>query len=58
MNNLFNGITINWGFTAGDIFSNGMVLVGSLAIFVLLGIAMAYAPQLINLIREAVKPGR
>lgn len=55
--NLFSGITIDWGFSPADIFSNGMTLVVSLALFVLLGIAMMYAPALIKLIREAVKPG-
>lgn len=54
-NNLFDGITIDWGFTAADIFSNGMALVGSLAVFVLLGIAIMYAPKLIDLIRTAVR---
>lgn len=54
-NNLFEGITIDWGFTAADIFSNGMALVGSLAVFVLLGIAIMYAPKLIDLIRTAVR---
>lgn len=56
LGNLFDGVTINWGFTAGDIFSNGMALVVSLAAFVLMGLAIAYAPQLIKLIKDAVKP--
>lgn len=55
-NNLFEGLTVNWGFTPSDIFSNGMALVLSLAAFVLLGLAIMYVPALIKLIRDAVKP--
>ena len=54
---LFTGLTFDWGFTAGDIFSNGMTIVGALAGFVLLGIAIKFAPALIGLIRKAVEPG-
>lgn len=42
-----------WGFTAGDIFYNAMVIVASLALFVLLGLAIYMAPRLIHLIRKA-----
>ncbi|HAS7789732.1 hypothetical protein [Paenibacillus lactis] len=52
---IFQGITnIDWGFNAADIFSNGMFLVGSVAAFVLLGLAIAYVPKLIGIIRTAV----
>lgn len=52
---IFAGITnIDWGFNAADIFSNGMFLVGSVAAFVLLGLAIAYVPKLIGIIRTAV----
>lgn len=53
--NLFSTITtIDWGFDAADIFSNGMFLVGSVAAFVLLGIAIKFVPKLIGIIRSAV----
>lgn len=56
---LFTGITaIDWGFSAGDIFSNGMFIVSSVAAFVLLGIAIRYVPTLIGVIWSAVRPGR
>jgi hypothetical protein len=56
--NLFTGVTANWGFTAADIFTNGMFLVSSVAAFVLLGIAIRYVPSLIGIIRNAVAPGK
>jgi len=53
--NIFDGITdIDWGFDAGDIFSNGMFLVGTVAGFVLLGLAIRYVPRLISIIVSAV----
>lgn len=56
---LFTGITaVDWGFNAGDIFSNGMFLVGSVAAFVLLGIAIKFVPTLIGIIRSAVGGSR
>lgn len=55
---LFAGVTnIDWGFSAADIFQNAMFLVGSVAAFVLLGIAIRYVPTLIGVIRSAVSPG-
>lgn len=51
---LFTGVTIAWGFTPADIFTNGMTLVGSVAAFVVLGIAIAYVPKLISVIKGAV----
>lgn len=54
--NLFDGVTMNWGFTAGDVWSNGMVITASFATFILLGLAITYAPAIIALIRTAVAP--
>lgn len=53
---LFDGITVDWGFSPADIFSNGMSLTLTLATFVLLGIAISYVPTLIGLLRDAVSP--
>jgi hypothetical protein len=55
--NLFTGVTIDWGFSAADIFTNGMFLVSSVATFVLLGLAIRYVPSLIGIIRNAVTGG-
>lgn len=57
--NLFATVTtVDWGFDAADIFTNGMFLVGSVAAFVLLGIAIKYVPTLIGVINSAVRPGK
>lgn len=58
MKGILEGVTINWGFSAGDIFSNGMALFATLTGFILLGIAIMYVPTLIKLVREAVKPSK
>lgn len=55
-NNLFEGLTVNWGFTPMDIWTNGMQITLSLAMFVLLGIAIAYVPKIIELIKGAATP--
>ena len=52
--NLFNGLTFDWGFQAVDIFTNGMIIVGSLAAFILLGLAIRFVPELIYIIRDSV----
>lgn len=54
--NLFDGLTVDWGFTPMDIWSNGMAIVLSLALFVLLGIAIAYVPKIIELVKTAATP--
>lgn len=51
---LFAGLTFNWGFSAGDIFKNSMVLIGGLAAFVLLGLAIKFVPELINVLHDVV----
>jgi hypothetical protein len=56
--NLFSGVTIDWGFSAADVFTNGMFLVSSVAAFVLLGLAIKYVPALIGIIRNAVSGAR
>lgn len=45
---------VNWGFTANDVLSNSMALFGTLAGFVILGVAIAFTPRLISLIRGAI----
>lgn len=50
---LFTGVTADWGFSAADIFTNGMFLVGAVAAFVLLGIAIKYVPVIIAMIKGA-----
>ncbi len=42
---------INFGFQASDILSNSGALVSSVAGFVLLGLAIAFAPRLIAFIK-------
>lgn len=53
--NLFDGVTLNWGFDAADIVSNGATLLGSLGGFVLLGLAVYFAPKLIDLVKNAAR---
>lgn len=55
-NNLFTGLTVDWGFSPMDIWTNGMTIVMSLALFVLLGIAIAYVPKIIELVKSAAAP--
>jgi hypothetical protein len=52
---LFNGVVLSWGFSAADIVTNSVFIVGALAAFVLLGIAISYAPIWIKTIKDAVK---
>ena len=42
---------INFGFTGSDILTNSTALVGGLATFVILGLAVAFAPKLISVIK-------
>lgn len=51
---VLDGVTFDYGLTPVDIFTNGMTLVGSVAAFVVLGIAIAYVPKLISIIKGAV----
>lgn len=46
--------SLNWGFSPQDLLSNAMTLVGGLGQFILLGVAVAFAPLLIRLIRNAI----
>lgn len=54
-NNVFSGVTWDWGFTAADIVTNAMTLFGGLALFILLGLAFYFAPKIIQLIKEAAR---
>lgn len=57
--NIFEGVTkIDWGFNAGDIWTNSMFIVASLSTFILLGLAVAFAPQIISLIKGVLRRGR
>lgn len=50
------GITVQGlPFTPGQIISNALVIIASLAAFILFGIGIMYVPHLIQLIREATK---
>lgn len=51
--NIFDGVTTSWGFTAGDVWGSVMSVVGSVAPFLLLGIAVAFAPKAFALIKKA-----
>lgn len=53
---LFTGVTtVAWGFDAGDIWSNGVKIFTFLAMFILLGIAINFAPRLIDLAKNSLK---
>lgn len=55
MGNIFDGATIAWGFTPADIIVNAGVLLGTLAGFVLLGLAFYFTPKIIDLVKGAAK---
>ena len=42
---------INFGFTGSDVFSNSVLIVGSLATFIILGLAVQFTPRIINIIK-------
>lgn len=44
-----------WGFTARDIFTNGLFLVGTLASFVLFGLLFKLLPRFIQIIKDAAR---
>lgn len=48
------GSGISWGFSSNDVLSNSMALFGTIGGFVLLGVAITFAPLLVRLIRYAV----
>ena len=43
---------VAWGFTGQDVFSNAVLIVASLASFIILSLAVSFAPQIISLIRS------
>lgn len=51
----FTGITLP--FTAGDLLSSGVALMGVVGAFILLGLAFLVAPKLFTLIRQAFNAG-
>lgn len=55
---IFAGVTsIDWGFSASDLWTNGMFIVKSLATFIVLGIVIRFAPRIIGLVRGAATGG-
>ncbi|MBP3040574.1 hypothetical protein J9303_13870 [Bacillaceae bacterium Marseille-Q3522] len=52
----FTGITLPFSVT--DLLSSSMGLIGLLAGFILLGIAVAFTPRLISLIKNAAGRGK
>lgn len=57
MGNILQGTTTDWGFDVSDIWSSSMGIFSTLAVFVVLGIVVAFAPRLIALVRGAVLGG-
>jgi len=51
----FSGVTMP--FTVTDLLDSSMGLIGLVGTFVLLGIAIAFAPRVINFIKSAVGQG-
>jgi chitodextrinase len=48
-------VGLNWGFQASDIVTNSVWIIGALAAFVLLGLAIGRISPIISLVREAIK---
>lgn len=44
----------DWGFVGGDIFHNAMLIINTLASFMLIGIVIRYAPTIVELVYTAV----
>lgn len=49
---------VSYGFTGGDIFSNAQSIVTSVGPYVLLGIAVVFAPKLISIIKGVFRGRR
>lgn len=49
---------LNWGFTAGDLLSNGVALYSSVATFILLAMAIPLASRLVRFIKGILGSGR
>ena len=43
---------INFGFTGADIWNNAMLIVSSLGTFVVIGLAIAFAPRIIGVLKR------
>lgn len=54
MGNIFSGAATDWGFNVADIWSSSMGIFVTLAVFVVLGIAVGFAPELTQLVRGAI----
>lgn len=54
MGNIFAGSVTDWGFDISDIWSSSMGIFGTLAVFIVLGIVIGFAPQLMQLVRAAI----
>ena len=49
---------ISFGFTDADVFSNAVLIVGSLATFIILGLAVQFTPRIISIIKGVFGRGR
>jgi len=49
---------ISWGFSAGDVWTNSMAVVSSLAGFILLALAIAFAPRIIAVLKGLFRSRR
>lgn len=58
MGNIFAGVTTDWGFDISDIWSSAMGIFSTLAIFIVFGIVIAFAPRLFTLVRKAILGGK
>jgi len=50
--------TLDWGFTASDVWKNSMSVVSSLAGFILLALAIAFAPRIIAVLKGLFRSRR
>ncbi|MEK4493988.1 hypothetical protein NYE44_30515 [Paenibacillus sp. FSL L8-0493] len=53
---IFSG-TADWGFGASDVWSNVMLIVGSVSAFLVLGICIKFAPKVFTVIFKALGIG-
>jgi hypothetical protein len=50
--------SISWGFTPADIWSNTAALVSSVSGFILLALAVAFAPRIVSFLKGLFARGR
>ncbi|MEK4466427.1 hypothetical protein ACFWMP_31290 [Paenibacillus sp. NPDC058367] len=53
---IFSG-TADWGFGASDVWTNVMLIVGSVSAFLILGICIKFAPKVFTVIFKALGIG-